>query len=125
MKKKKKKVTTAKVCEVHGMTCVVRKTDMGVYTGYVGLPKGHPRFGKGWSAMSDVEVHGGVTYAADRLPWWKPDGKWWIGFDCAHYGDAIPHIMEGEGCVFRDEEFAREEVTSLARQMVRMLTELN
>ncbi len=123
---KKKKFVSAKVCEVGGMTCVVRKTEMGVFTGYVGLPKGHPLFGKGYSECGRyIDVHGGLTYADESLPWWKPDGKWWLGFDCAHAGDAIPNLMEGEGLVYRDEEFAREEVTGLAKQMVRLLTELN
>lgn len=57
--------------------------------GYVGVPKDHPLFGEDYN-KPNVEVHGGLTYAAgesvisDLLP-----GYWWFGFDCNHADDFI------------------------------------
>ncbi len=59
---------------------------VGWGNGYVGVPAGHPWFGKDYDSI-DCEVHGGLTYAADRAPTEKPDGFWWVGFDTAHLGD--------------------------------------
>ena len=120
-----KKTVTAKVSEVKGMTCVVRKTELGVYVGYVGLEEGHPMFGCNIYECERLDVHGGVTYAGARLPWWHPDGKWWLGFDCAHCNDALPGLVEGGGTVWRDEEYAIGEVTRLAKQLFSMVVELN
>jgi hypothetical protein len=36
------------------------------------------------------QVHGGVSYADDRVPDHEPDGRWWFGFDCGHAGDFLP-----------------------------------
>ena len=41
----------------------------------------------------------------------------WIGFDCAHLGDAVPglgHLSSGD--VYRDEGFVRDELRHLATQ---------
>lgn len=126
---KKKANIVAKVCDILGVRCVVRKTEMKVYTGYVGLEPGHPLFGAEFpereSELSAIDVHGGITYAADRLPWWKPDGKWWLGFHCAHDGDAIPGLAEDEDRVYRDESFAQKEVVRLAKKLIGIAAEMN
>lgn len=61
-----------------------------------------------------VDVHGGLTYSQKR-----DDGLWWLGFDCAHAGDARSpdHVREGE--VWRDEDFVAAECRSLAEQLHR------
>lgn len=47
---------------------------------------------------------------------------WWIGFDCAHLGDASPEWGKLSGCfregVFRDETYVRREITSLVSQAI-------
>lgn len=58
--------------------------------GYVGVPDGHPLFGKDYDAASEsasVEVHGGLTYASqgDGDPF--DAAMWWFGFNCANAGD--------------------------------------
>ncbi len=58
--------------------------------GYIGIPKGHPWYGKEYADI-EADVHGRLTYASFDNPSAKPkstqDGLWWIGFDCAHGGD--------------------------------------
>lgn len=83
-----------------------------VLCGYVELPDGHP-----WCELAPwnvpATVHGGVSFAG-RLR--SRDG-YWIGFDCAHAGDAMPTIdgrMIG-GLVWSVDEVA-EEVERLAEQ---------
>lgn len=76
--------------ESHGYACVMRRNFMrGTWCGYVGVPEGHPNYGK-WD--ESLDVHGGVTYAEDHFP---ESGKprsdlWWTGFDCGHAFDYAP-----------------------------------
>jgi len=42
---------------------------------------------------------------------------WWIGFDCAHSGDAIPGIeSSNEWGVYRDESYVHNEISGLVQQ---------
>ncbi len=61
---------------------------MGYRCGYVRVPLGHPWHGRDYDL--DVECHGGITYAEADKPCSNPgpDNAWWLGFDCAHGGDA-------------------------------------
>jgi hypothetical protein len=58
----------------------------GYGNGYIGIPPEHPWFVKDYDSI-EVNVHGGLTYSANRAPNEKPDGFWWIGFDTCHGGD--------------------------------------
>lgn len=40
--------------------------------------------------------------------------RWWVGFDCAHYGDSVPGASAGG--IYRDEAFVRGEISDLVRQ---------
>lgn len=103
---------------------IVRHPTIRHLCGYVGLPEGHPWHGKGYDhcrLLNDdwPEVHGGLTYAARAAPKQEPDGRWWIGFDCAHTGDFSP----GLGCmsardfeVYRTWDYVARECASLAAQ---------
>lgn len=76
----------------NGLSCAVRVVEgMGHLCGYVGVPKSHPCWGIKDTQYCEytLEVHGGVTYTKAGLEEPTPD-TWWIGFDCAHYGDMIP-----------------------------------
>lgn len=88
-----------KAWKAHGLDCEVRDNQMGYNCGYVLLPEGHPWHGKEYSEClaenctesyhydctlgSRLDVHGGVTFSGEG---WS--GGWWLGFDCAHLGDA-------------------------------------
>ena len=90
--------------EATGLPCLVVRNRMGALCGYVGVAEGHPAHGKNWrdSGVDSLEVHGGVTYGDHCQPGdekesichipsiGEPDHVWWIGFDCSHFGDALP-----------------------------------
>lgn len=61
----------------------------GYRCGYVKVEKDHPWYGTNYNDL-DVDVHGGLTFAAADEPCDQggPDDGWWVGFDCAHCGDA-------------------------------------
>ena len=80
-----------------GLKAHVIATPMGHRCGYVGVPEGHPMYGKHYDEV-DVDVHGGLTYSNDE------DGLWTFGYDCGHWDDAKdPELMSDEyKKVFRD-----------------------
>lgn len=111
---------------------------MGHWCGYVVVPEGHPAHDKGYDEVDDsIDVHGGLTFA-DRcqegpidqtvchLPApGEPDHLWWLGFDCAHYGDLMPaarsYLDVGRYGVYRDLSFVQEECRRLAKQLAAMV----
>ncbi len=54
-----------------------------------------------------VDVHGSLTFSRSNYP--TDDGRWWLGFDCAHADDTI------ENC---DVEYVRNECERLERQIM-------
>lgn len=72
--------------EHKGYPCVVLFQPMGHRCGYVGIPEWHPYYGKRDNELR-IYCHGGLTYANRRLQTQPDTDLWWIGFDCAHYGD--------------------------------------
>lgn len=79
--------------EYKGYKCEInRDYDMKHYTGYVTVPKDHVHYGREFMDQYDNEleykVHGGITY---------DDGDK-IGFDCAHFGDAMPRYFFDKNC---------------------------
>lgn len=68
----------------------------GYRCGYVRIPPGHPWHGKHYSEI-DPEVHGGLTFAEADITCGKggDDDAWWLGFDCAHAGDAADPELPG------------------------------
>jgi hypothetical protein len=65
----------------------------------VGVPKGHPLFGKDYDECP-VDIHGGLTFAGSCqhsehgichvVEEGEEDLVWWLGFDCGHLGDYLP-----------------------------------
>lgn len=84
----------------------------GYANGYVGVPEGHPWFGRHYDAV-DVSIHGGLTYGRNHLPVIEKDGGpvidglYWFGFDTCHYDD------NQFNC---DETYCKNEVESLRKQ---------
>ena len=66
----------------------------GYRCGYVIVPVGHPWHGKDWADL-DPDVHGGLTFADADSPCGRDGAEdgWWIGFDCAHCGDALDPLL--------------------------------
>ena len=89
--------------EASGYPALIVRNHTGALCGYVGVPNGHPAYGKGYDEIPVYEVHGGLTYT-DRccgpichVP--KPgesDDVWWVGFDCQHGMDDAPGLMRYE-----------------------------
>jgi len=121
-----------------GLDCLIVRNDMGNLCGYVGVPEGHPDFGKD---TAKVWVHGGITFASKCSPSGEAEESrhvchpqegaanevvWWLGFDCAHLGDKIPasKMFEFDGCIFNDSDnyktfsFVQKEVQKLADQLI-------
>lgn len=105
-----------------GLPCYMIRHEMGSWCGYVGVPKGHPLFGKETSHESlwDLNVHGGVTWADGGSP-----GLWWLGFDCAHSGDLVPGLplfnefypIGDDAPVYRDFIYVGNQCRGLAKQL--------
>lgn len=125
--------------ESTGLSCLMRRTKLGVWCGYVACPPGHPMHGKSGSdcsATGDLRVHGGITYGAAcsgeicHVPSpGEPDDVWWLGSDCNHSGDLAPRntkhsewfMRPGPGQFYCGEHYVQREVESLARQLKDMV----
>lgn len=106
-----------------GLRCsAIRHPSLGHWCGYVAVPAGHPLHGKDYDAAhrecDTIDVHGGLTYARDHVPFAPSDGAWWFGFDCAHVGDIVPAIkLRFDDDVYRDLAFVEGECESLAKHL--------
>jgi hypothetical protein len=137
-----------KIVWVDGATdldCMIHRGPLGSLCGYVGVPAGHPLHGSSYDDL-DVDVHGGLTYAAecqpDATPEFgichvpqdgRPDDVWWFGFDCSHASDAMPAfamrergmsekfgwptIPDAPHASYKDVPYVRAEVRRLAEQL--------
>ena len=121
-----------------GFPCLMVRTPMGNWCGYVAVPPGHPIFEKEYDSI-DVDVHGGLTYSAHcqgpicHVPKpGQPDNVWWFGFDCAHYMDLVPSFepllttlghphpnFMTDRSTYRDVPYVKKEVERLAEQLLR------
>lgn len=99
-----------------GLACAIRRGIHGGHLcGYVGVPAGHRAFGEsGWesSVIRNLDVHCGVTFAQTL-----DDGLHWIGFDCAHLGDATPAWGWTSDGFYKSIEFVRRQCADLAQQL--------
>lgn len=87
----------------------------GYGCGYIGLPEGHPWYGKDYDII-DASVHGGLTYSDWHVGSDEPDGCWWIGFDTGHSNDNM------DNC---NEEFCWKEIERLKQQALEVINEKN
>ena len=107
-----------------GFDCLILRGPVGALCGYVGVPEGHPWYGKGHNDLEDIQVHGGLTYAdkcAGRICHDEKHGDhpahnhvWWLGFDCAHAGDVIPNWVDKPISPFDHNRFKGEEYRNIA-----------
>jgi hypothetical protein len=67
-----------------------------------------------------LDVHGGLSFTAEKAPSSEISGLWWIGFDCAHAGDYSPSYgtrgFMSDG-VYRNLAYVEAECRSLAKQL--------
>jgi len=111
-----------------GFPCLIVRGSVGALCGYVAVPPGHPWHGAHCDSV-DVAVHGGLTYSGrcggnichEPMPGESHDA-YWLGFDCAHFGDVLPALarVDGrpffDGMTYKDMRFVIVEVEKLARQ---------
>lgn len=126
--------------EYDGYKCVVTLQRRGHRCGYVGVPPEHPAFGLDYTSdiLSEIWIHGGLTFANGGNCYPVDGNYWWLGFDCAHYRDRTDieavldnfeledfeidllrernewHDPEGE---IRTKEYVKEECMGLASQL--------
>lgn len=133
------------VDEATGLDCLIVRNHGGALCGYVGLPPGHPLHGLDYDEAherADIDVHGGLTFAdrcqkGDEDGWHichvpepgRPAEVWWLGFDCAHFGDISPRHEQdyrdagidktawGHSETYKDFGYVQAEVTRLAAQL--------
>jgi hypothetical protein len=122
-------------------TCLIVRNHMGGLCGYVGIPEGHPLYGKDYGSFPSIEVHGGITYSdfcqksghICHIPFpGEPDNVWWVGFDCSHAWDLVPQmqmIFKEHGRTFgkfsllgaensyKDIDYVKNEIKDLCRQL--------
>jgi hypothetical protein len=123
-----------------GLPCLIVRSGTGALCGYVGLPPTHRYFAREYSEIDERSSHGGLTFAGQcgghicHVP--APDEShhvWWIGFDCAHYGDLAPALeaqtrqlrttylsaggLRAMGDVYQDVGDVRATVEDLASEM--------
>jgi hypothetical protein len=106
---------------------MVRNAELGHWCGYAAVPPGHPWHG---SIDPPADVHGGISYAAAcnddvcHVPEpGEPADVWWIGFDCAHFGDLSPLVwairpFDPHDGAYRDMAYVRQECEQLAEQIL-------
>ena len=111
-----------------GLQCLILRSYMGNLCGYVRVPRGHPWHGKRYQQRGidrRISVHGGITFSG-CLGGRRMKRGHWFGFDCAHWCDLVPGLMQhglyGPGgadtsSVYRDITYVRDECTSLAAQL--------
>jgi hypothetical protein len=99
---------------------------MAYRCGYVRIPPGHPWHGKDYHEIG-TDVHGGLTFAEADTDCGKggEDNAWWLGFDCAHAGDApdpeLPGYrqeMELPGDTVKTTAYVEAQCRALAEQAV-------
>jgi hypothetical protein len=88
-----------------GYPCVVLFIPLCHRCGYVGIPSSS-KLCKGIK-LDEICCHGGITYNEKRLHHQKDKDMWWIGFDCAHWGDSRDYETAKKLFV-KDKEFAEQ-----------------
>lgn len=80
------------------MPAIAVRNWLGAWCGYVGISKSHRLYGKDPYDYYDEmpQPHGGITFHQHSPTYdfaiGMPNANlWWLGFDCAHYGDFCPH----------------------------------
>lgn len=108
-----------------GIDCMYVRNPLGFYCGYARIKQGHPL---NKATQDDIEeifsVHGGITFCH------RVGSDLVIGFDCGHHLDYVPYLelatkdlctlklfANSQSGTYRTEEYVREQLTELARQI--------
>lgn len=132
----------------HGFHLLILRHEHNLnLNGYVGVPRKHPLYGKLYMSneqVSDLYVHGGITFSGyGRWPEFQEE-LWYFGFDTAHFMDYVPGLVNtlqeirkqaGEllldidgmfpGTSYRDINYVAAEVNSLYEQLKKIQKDHN
>lgn len=108
-----------------GFNCLIKRVrpdSAGHLCGYVEIPSNHLLYDKDYDEIEseynyDLPSHCGLTYSGSMLG----DERFFIGFDCGHYGDVSPCIPDGypdfftayEGDTYKDMEYVQQTLTNM------------
>lgn len=94
--------------------CYIRRNNMDAWCGYVVLPKSLPL---DFDEEFNIRCHGGITYQEK-----DSNGDTVIGFDCSHFGDLVPKMMEFTSYqVYKDKKYVIDEVNSIVEQILHQI----
>ena len=124
---------------VSGLPVMIKRGPMGAWCGYVGIEDpDHPWFEHHDYMDIDVQVHGGLSFAAfcdegegdagERICHVIEDGDvdqvFWLGFDTGHFTDLVPvmlahapDVYESGNSTYKDVGYITNETLDLARQV--------
>lgn len=119
--------------KAHGLDCMlVRNPVMLNWCGYVGISSDHPDFNRDYGDLEELNVHGGLTYAnlcqgnICHLSDDNGEPTYWLGFDCGHFDDIAPLMLEYRHLkdwpkyspeTYKTEQYAKLETQNLALQL--------
>lgn len=95
-----------------GLHALIILTNNGYRVGYVGVPLEHVAANRSSDTLYSFSVYGGVTFAGHPIFAEASNSRWYIGFDCAHLGDAADEgalLSYGMDCTtygFRTQEYS-------------------
>lgn len=109
------------------LDCMILRNVHGAWCGYVGIPESHPDYKVEYhDIQGKYDVHGELTFSDKCVSHICHEGVvankdvWWLGFDCAHFGDYIPSTewpVRTEGEEYRDIHYVTAETNKLADQL--------
>lgn len=123
-----KKEGDIKVFEYKGFECYVMRNPVFLnLNGYVRIPETHPLYKVNYYDFTyDLDIHGGLSYSESFLLQNGYDTGWYIGFDCAHFGDYLPNFnyvfqdYECDELVYRTMEYVENELKRLVDQLIQI-----
>jgi len=126
--------------EYSGFPCDIRRNHFGSFCGYAGVPKEHILYGVDYGSENRAikrvansnfqlatiyspelifNVHGGITFSGHLH---ENKEYWYFGFDCAHYLDLAPYMLQFTQMtmgkeVYRDINYVKSQTQELADQL--------
>lgn len=102
---------------LNNMVCRMIRNSVGCWCGYVGLNSRHVDYE---NFEAEYIVHGGITWC-DFLIVENSEynSLFWLGFDCAHYGDFSPSYSYEDGKMsnYRNFDYVKNELDKLSKQI--------
>lgn len=101
----------------NSIKCFIRRNNLKSWCGYITIPKSFPISFE--EEELNLSCHGGITYHSIN-----ESGDLVVGFDCSHFGDLTPAMIEyqifdieGKG-VYRDKDYVIDEVNNMVDQVL-------